>query len=195
MAAAGSRSRVTTCWLLSEDERAVGDAISEALPDGRWRCSQPGPLGLHELHLHVDITDAMACGGTQAFLPLPAGASLPATVIASAGVPTPTGPPGAATLQLLQSRIAEDSFGRYFEAGRLAIRWYEHTVAPETHRLLVDQTALAWTALRRLTLPARIQDTHGRLTGGMRVGVRAKAFISEQKIPLRRSGLTEYTLT
>jgi hypothetical protein len=60
------------------DEVLLGQRIAEVLPASGWHCSHPGPLGLHQVHLHSSIESALACGSTQAFLGLPAG-RLPAT--------------------------------------------------------------------------------------------------------------------
>jgi hypothetical protein len=149
MAYAGSRTMNVGTWLLPEDEDAFDLALRNTFPGAAWRCSQPGPLGLHPVHLHGSLANAMARGGrgAQAFLHLPIGASPPSTVTLADGVPQPDGPPVAAIVQLLRSTRRHDpggtycdhdagyqhpEGGAYFDAGRLAVRWFEDEVVP-TH--------------------------------------------------------------
>lgn len=191
----GSRTRTTDVWLLPEDETLLGKRISEVLPQAAWRCSQPGPLGLHQLHLHVTVGEAMSCGGTQAFLPLPAGGSVPASIALAPGVPPPAGPPAEAILQLLRSAVRTDDQGEHFASGRLAVSWFEPEVGPDVHETLTAQTRLIWSALRATTRPAVIEDSGGRHSGGMRIGSLARQLVIEQGMPLIRSGWQRFRLS
>jgi hypothetical protein len=102
-------------WLLPEDEEAFDSALRTVFPDSAWRCSKPGPPGLHPLHLHSSLARAMGCAdrGVQAFLNLPVGAGLPDGVALADGVRMPDGPPAAADMQLLRSNRHHDPDGRY----------------------------------------------------------------------------------
>jgi hypothetical protein len=79
VAYAGSRTMNVGVWLLPEDEDVFDLALRTVFPGIAWRCSQPGPWGLHPVHLHDSLANAMGCGGrgVQSFLHLPIGAGLP----------------------------------------------------------------------------------------------------------------------
>jgi len=147
MAYAGSRTMNVGTWLLPEDEDAFDLALRTAFPGSAWRCSQPGPWGLHPVHLHDSLANPLACGsrGVQAFLHLPIGASPPEGVTLADGVAMPDGPPAAAIVQLLRSARRHDPDGTYcdhdpghppaesdvyYDAGRLAVRWSRTRSAP-----------------------------------------------------------------
>ncbi|MET9915555.1 hypothetical protein ABZZ04_00475 [Streptomyces sp. NPDC006435] len=188
MAFPGSRTRTTCVWLLSEDERDVGRRIGEALPRAGWLCSHPGPKGLHQVHLHPSLGDALGCGGRQAFLLLPEGAGAPEDVQVAEGVVADPGLLHSAVLQLLCSRRFRDDEGEALEAGRLAVRWYEPEVGPERHRLLTDQTRLAWQALRSATRPAAVETPDGRRVSGLRIGSAAYDLVAGSGTALTRGG-------
>ncbi|MGW4202701.1 hypothetical protein [Streptomyces sp. NPDC004726] len=176
------------------DEVLLGQRIAEAVPSSGWHCSHPGPPGLHQVHLHASIESALGCGGTQAFLGLPAGASLPPAIIPAAGVSTPLGPPASAVVQLLRSRLRRDEQGEFLESGRLAVRWSEPEVGPETHRTLTEHTRLIWTALRASTRPAVIETADGRRTSGMRIGPAARNGVIRHGVLLAHPGVQRFRL-
>ncbi|MEU3597269.1 hypothetical protein ABZ714_00820 [Streptomyces sp. NPDC006798] len=179
----GSRSTVTTVWLLPDDEALAGLRIAEALPAARWLCSQPGPAGERPTHAHPSAPEALECGGgVQTLIPLPAGATAPGTG---------PGPVPAAVVQLLCSRRVRpggEEQEEVFAAGRLAVRWYEPEVGPAVHALLTAETRLIWRALRAATRPAKVADRHGRQVSGMRIGAAAHALVSATGLPLDRGG-------
>jgi hypothetical protein len=188
MALSGSRTKTTDVWLLPDDEALVGQRIGELLPDAGWLCSQPGPRGLHQVHLHPSVREALRCGGVQAFLPLPAGAAAPAGVEDLTGSTTRARVPGAAVVQLLCSRRRQQPGGEVHEAGRLAVRWSEPEVGPEVHRLLTEQTRTVWQALRSGTRPAAVETPDGRRVSGTRIGHAAHALAAATGLPLTRGG-------
>ncbi|CCH33363.1 hypothetical protein ABZ816_18435 [Actinosynnema sp. NPDC047251] len=179
----GSRTKTTDLWLLPEDEAQVGRRIGEVLP-AAWMCSQPGPVGLHQVHLHATVEAAVGCGGVQAFLLLPAGAAAPDAVEVTDGVVTDPDLPHAAIVQLLRSRVRDEVFG----CGRLAVRWSEPEVGPEVHRVLGEQTAEVWRAFRAATRPAALVDAGGRTLSGTRIGDAARELATRTGIPLTRNG-------
>ena len=211
MAYAGSRTMNVGTWLLPEDEDAFDMALRNTFPGAAWRCSQPGPLGLHPVHLHDSLTNAMACGGrgVQSFLHLPIGASLPSTVTLADGVSLPDGPPVAAVVQLLRSHRCHDPGGTYcdhdagyqhpdggafFDAGRLAVSWFEDEVDAGTHQVLLRQTRAVRSVLIATTRPAHIKDQNGRRLTGYRIGSGAQAMAEATGILLGRSGLQRFQL-
>ncbi|GAA1994174.1 hypothetical protein [Catenulispora subtropica] len=183
----------TDLWLLPEDEVLLGQHITAAFPDAAWRCSQPGPRSLHQLHLHPTIETALTCGGVQAFLSLPIGASLPADVEPVDGVRPPTGPPTRAIVQLLRSQIVSFS-DEHFRSGRLAVRWFESDVDPDTHRLLPSQTRAIWTALKAATRVAHIERPNGSRLTGTRIGPAAHDKVLRDSIALGRPGAERFQL-
>ncbi|GGR87065.1 hypothetical protein GCM10010169_34120 [Micromonospora fulviviridis] len=211
MAYAGSRTMNVGTWLLPEDEDGFDLALRDTFPGAAWRCSQPGPLGLHQVHLHGSLANAMACGGrgVQAFLHLPIGASLPSTVTLADGVPLPDGPPVAAIVQLLRSARRHDpggtycdhdagyqhpEGGAYFDAGRLAVRWFEDEVGADTHQVLLRQTRAVRSVLIATTRPAQVKDQNGRRLTGYRIGPAAQAMAEATGTLLGRTGLQRFQL-
>ncbi|MFD8495234.1 hypothetical protein [Amycolatopsis sp. NPDC059657] len=211
MAYTGFRTMNVGTWLLPEDEGAFDSALRDTFPGAAWRCSQPGPLGLHPTHLHGSLANAMACGGrgVQVFLHLPIGASLPPTVTLADGVPLPDGPPVAATVQLLRSTRRHDPGGTYcdhdggyqhpqgdayFAAGRLAVRWSEDEVGADTHQTLLRQTRAVRSALIATTRPARVKDQNGRRLTGHRIGPAAQAMAEATGTLLGRAGVQRFQL-
>ncbi|GIG04229.1 hypothetical protein Cco03nite_09290 [Catellatospora coxensis] len=190
---AGSRTKDTGTWLLPADENAFDRLLRERIELIAWRCSHPGPVGLHPTHMHPTLAEAMACGSVQAFLHLPFGAALPQTVTLANGVRPPAGPPTEATVQLLRARIRNGHDGRSFEAGRLAVRWYENEVSPETHRTLVGQTRQIWSALTAATRLVRV-DGREKPLFGFRIGQAAEAMIRETGGQLAVSGVLRFRL-
>lgn len=186
MALPGSRTKTTDVWLLPEDEALVGQRIRELLPGAGWRCSQPGPRGLHQVHVHSTVQEALRCGGVQAFLALPAGADAPADAQDLTGHATRLGLPGAAVVQLLCSRRRQSESGEALDAGRLAVRWFEPEVGPEMHRLLTEQKRTIWQALRSGTRQAVVETVDGRRISGMRIGHAAHALATSTSIQLTR---------
>lgn len=212
MAYAGSRTVNVGFWMLPQDEVAFDMALRESFPDAAWRCSQPGPLGLHPLHLHGTLGDALACGsrGVQAFLHLPVGAKLPSTVTLADGVSLPEGPPVAAAVQLLRSTLRHGRGGTYcdheascqhpdvdahLDAGRLAVRWFENEVGSDTHRVLLEQTRVLRSVLIAITSPAHVQNQYGRRLTGYRIGPAAHAMVQATGVPLGRMGQERFTFT
>jgi hypothetical protein len=55
MAYTGSRTLNVGTWLLPGDEDAFDMALRSKITGAVWRCSQPGPLGLHPVHLHESL--------------------------------------------------------------------------------------------------------------------------------------------
>ncbi|MDK0520715.1 hypothetical protein [Streptomyces sp. ML-6] len=188
MASPGSRTKTTEVWLLPEDERDVGRRIGEVLPRAGWLCSHPGPKGLHQVHLHPSLGEALDCGGCQAFLLLPEGGRGPEGVQVAEGAVAGPALTHSAVLQLLCSRRFRDDEGEAIEAGRLAVRWYEPEVGPERHRLLTDQTRLAWQALRSATRPAPVETPDGRRVSGLRIGSAAYDLVAGTGMALTRGG-------
>ncbi|MGW0931500.1 hypothetical protein [Streptomyces sp. NPDC002644] len=123
------------------------------------------------------------------FLLLPAGASPPEGVSVSEEAPRCSDLAHAAVVQLLQARRIRDAEGEVFEAGRLAVRWYESEVGPETHHLLSEQTRLAWKGLRAATRPATVMTAYGQEISGMRIGPAAYDLVANTRMPLTRGGI------
>ncbi|MFI9453784.1 hypothetical protein [Amycolatopsis sp. NPDC052450] len=211
MAYAGSRTMNVGTWLLPDDEGAFDLALRDTFPGAGWQCSQPGPLGLHPVHLHGSLTNAMTCGGrgVQAFLHLPIGASLPSAVTLADDVPLPDGPPVAAIMQLLRSTRRHDPGGTYcdhdaryqhpegsahFDAGRLAVRWFADEVGDSAQQVLQRQARAIRSALMATTRPARIKDANGRRLTGYRIGPAAQAMVETTGILLGRAGLQRFQL-
>ncbi|GAB3155494.1 hypothetical protein GCM10027290_51730 [Micromonospora sonneratiae] len=211
MAYAGSRTMTVGTWLLPEDEDTFDLALRDRFAGAAWRCSQPGPAGLHPVHLHDSLANAMTCGGrgVQALLHLPIGASLPATVMLADGVPLPDGPPVAAVVQLLRSAHRHDlggtycdhdagyqhpEGGAYFDAGRLAVRWYEDEVGADTHQVLLGQARAIRSALTAATRPAHLRDQNGNRLTGYRIGRAAQAMAEATGILLGRNGSQRFQL-
>ncbi|WP_125689042.1 hypothetical protein [Amycolatopsis sp. WAC 04169] len=211
MAIAGSQTMNVGTWLLPEDEDAFGLALRDTFPDAGWRCSPPGPPGLHPVHLHGSLANAMNCvdRGVQAFLHLPIGASPPSTVTLAEGVPPPAGPPVAAIMQLLRSTRRHDPCGTYcdhdaryqhpeggvyFGAGRLAVRWFADEVGASAHEVLLRQTRAVRSALTATTRPARLEDEHGRRLTGHRIGPAAQAMVETMGVLLGRPGSQRFRL-
>ncbi|MEV6352909.1 hypothetical protein [Streptomyces hydrogenans] len=112
----------------------------------------------------------------------------------AAGVRTPVGPPTAAVVQLLRSRIRTDQRGEFIESGRIAVRWFEPEVGPETHQTLTEQTRLIWAALRAVTRPVVIEASDGRRTWGLRIGPAARDEVIRRQVPLVRPGVQRFRL-
>jgi hypothetical protein len=153
----------------------------------------------------------MGCGGrgVQAFLHLPIGAGLPEGVTLADGVAMPEGPPSAAIVQLLRSVHRHDlggtycdhdpgyphaEDGAYFDAGRLAARWFEDEVGAGTHHLLLQQTRSIRSVLTAATRPAHVEDQHGRRLTGYRIGPAAQAMAKTTRILLGRAGLQRFKI-
>lgn len=188
MALPGSRIKVIEFWLLPSDEAVVADRINEVFPDSGWLCSQPGPIGLHKVHLHCQLEEAMGCGGDQAFIPLPVGAALDSAIELACGLESRSNTPQLAILQFLRSRIHQDAIGEYFGSGRLAVRWFEPEVGPNMHAELTEQVRLIWAALRAATKPAAVITEQGRRTTGVRIGPAARQLVTERGLPLTLGG-------
>ncbi|WP_051817582.1 hypothetical protein [Kitasatospora sp. NRRL B-11411] len=189
MASPGSRTKTTDVWSLPQDEQLIGQRISDALPRSGWLCSHPGPKGLHQVHLHRHLGEALSCGGRQAFLLLPTGARAPEDVLVDDAVAAGSDIGHSAVMQFLCSRRLQDGEGEVFEAGRLAVRWIEQEVGTERHQLLTEETSLAWKALRAATRPAIVENTQGRRTSGMRIGPAAQDLVTRSGMPLTRGGV------
>ncbi|MET8976095.1 hypothetical protein ABZX85_10790 [Streptomyces sp. NPDC004539] len=194
MALPGSRTKTTTVWSLPEDERLIGQRIDEALPRSGWLCSHPGPRGLHQVHLHHSLGEALSCGGRQAFLLLPEGAHPPEDVLVDSAVAPRSDIGHSAIVQFLCSRRVQDGEDELFEAGRLAVRWFEQQVGPERHQLLTEETRLVWKALRAATRPADVENTQGRRISGTRIGPAAHALVTAAGMPLTRGGVQRLRL-
>nr|WSY54354.1 hypothetical protein OG999_32290 [Streptomyces sp. NBC_00886] len=194
MALAGSRTKTTDVWSLPKDEQLIGQRISEALPRSGWLCSHPGPRGLHQVHLHRSLGEALSCGGRQAFLLLPDGACAPEDVLVDNAVAPRSDIGHSAVVQFLCSRRIRDGEGEVFEAGRLAVRWFEQQVGPERHQLLTEETSLAWKALRAATRPAIVESTQGRRISGMRIGPAAHDLATNSGMLLTRGGVQRLQL-
>jgi hypothetical protein len=209
MAYVGSRTKNVGTWLLPDDESTFDFVLRQRIPGVTWRCSKPGPLGLHPVHLHASLPLALACGGIQGFIHLPLGACLPDSVTLADGVPEPTGPPSAAIVQFLRSSYRHDQGGTYchlgpghehpdggvyFDAGRLATRWFEDEVGEQMHSQLLDQTREIFSALTAATRPARVVDQAGRNFSGYRIGAAAQDAARERQVPLGRPGVQRFSL-
>jgi hypothetical protein len=174
--------------MLGDEEGVFDDLLRDRVPGAGWFCSQPGPLGLHQVHLHASLARALECGKIQAFLRLPFGASLPPTVVVADGVEVPQGPPGKAIVQFLPARQRVDQTGTHFEAGRLAINWNEDQVGEQMHQTLVEQARIVWSVLKASTRPAKIEDEQARRLVGYRIGDSALAITKTKGVPLSRPG-------
>ncbi|MER6496742.1 hypothetical protein [Streptomyces griseorubiginosus] len=95
----------------------------------------------------------------------------------------------SAVVQFLCSRRFQDDEGEVFEAGRLAVRWFEQQVGPERHQLLTEETTLVWKALRAATRPAIVESTQGRRISGMRIGPVAHDLVTSSRMLLTRGGV------
>ncbi|MFG3046187.1 hypothetical protein ACGFZR_14825 [Streptomyces sp. NPDC048241] len=184
-----SRTKTTDVWSLPEDEQLIGQRISEALPRSGWLCSQPGPWGLHQVHLHCSLGEALSCGGRQAFLLLPEGARAPEDVMVDNAVAPRSDLGHSAAVQFLCSRRIQDGEGEVFEAGRLAVSWSEQQVGPERHQLLTEETSIVWKALRAATRPAVVESPQGRRISGMRIGPAAHDLVTSSGMLLTRGGV------
>ncbi|MFD8418489.1 hypothetical protein [Streptomyces sp. NPDC059466] len=195
----GSGRKATDVWSLPEDEQLIGQRIGEALPLSGWLagwlCSHPGPKGLHQVHLHRSIEEALSCGGRQAFLLLPAGAQAPEDVMVNGAVAPRSDIGHSAVVQFLCSRRIQDGEGEVFEAGRLAVRWFEQEVGPERHQLLTEETRLVWKALRAATRPASVESAQGRRITGRRIGLAAHDLVTSSGMLLTRGGAERLRLT
>ena len=189
MAFPGSRTKTTDVWALPEDEHLIGQRIAEALPRSGWLCSHPGPKGLHQVHLHRSLGEALSCGGRQAFLLLPDGARAPEEVLVDNAVAPRFDIGHSAVVQFLCSRRIQDGQGEVFEAGRLAVRWFEQEVGPERHKLLTEETSLAWKALRAATRLAIVESAQGRRISGLRIGPAAHDLVTSSGMLLTRGGV------
>lgn len=192
--AKGDRTQTTDVWLLPEDEAAYGARVAESFPSAAWRCSQPGPSGLHQVHLHPILPAALACGGVQAFMPLPAGAGAGGDVELLDGRDDDR-PTCLAILQLLRTSLCEDDLGAHIRAGRLAVKWNELEVGAESHRILTEQVRQIWIALRDVTLPAPVVALgDGRPITGKRIGPAARRLVVEQALPLTLGTFARFQL-
>jgi hypothetical protein len=207
----GSRTKNVGTWLLPADEDSFDAALHLVYPNAAWQCSKPGPVGLHPVHLHCSSAQAMACGAqaVQAFLYLPIGAGLPDAVMLADDCGAPQGPPPAAIVQLERSRYRHDPAGTYcdhepdhlhedgsgyFDAGRLAVRWYEDEVGPTMHRVLLEQTRRVFAVLTATTRPAHVEDQSGRRLTGWRIGPAAHTMITATGMLLGRPGRQRFRL-
>ncbi|MFB7775755.1 hypothetical protein [Streptomyces bauhiniae] len=84
----------------------------------------------------------------------------------------------SAVVQFLYSRRLQDGEGKVFEAGRLAVRWFEQEVGPERHQLLTEEACLIWKVLRAAIRPAIVESTQGRRISGMRIGLAAHDLVT-----------------
>lgn len=194
MASPGSRTKTTDVWSLPQDEQLIGQRISEALPRSGWLCSHPGPKALHQVHLHRSLGEALSCGGRQAFLLLPTEARAPEDVLVDDAVAPRSDLGHSAVVQFLCSRRLQDGEGEVFEAGRLAVRWFEQEVGPERHQLLTEETRLIWKVLRAATRPAIVESTQGRRISGMRIGLAAHDLVTNSGMLLTRGGVQRLCL-
>ena len=190
----GSRTKSTDLWLHGLDVVHLGERIRAVLPAAAWRCSHPGPPGLHQVHLYASLDEAMDCGGVQAFLPLPAGAAMTVMARLQPGVVVNEDVPCQAIIQYLHSDVHSDSSGEHFRAGRLAVVWNEHEVVPELLPLLQEQTQTVWKALRSATRPAAIEHADGSRPSGTRIGDAARDLVLSKNLRLTRSGRVPYLL-
>ncbi|MFD7641770.1 hypothetical protein ACFV4P_14065 [Kitasatospora sp. NPDC059795] len=189
MASPGSRTKTTDVWSLPQDEQLIGQRINDALPYSGWLCSHPGPKGLHQVHLHRQLGEALRCGGRQAFLLLPGGAQAPEDVLVDDALVPRSDIGHSAVVQFLRSRRLQDGEGEAFEAGRLAVRWFEQEVGPERHQLLTEESSLVWKALRAATRPAIVENAQGRRISGMRIGPAAHDLVTGSGMLLTRGGI------
>jgi hypothetical protein len=181
----GNRTRTTDVLMLPADELGFDLLVRSTLGDIGWLCSHPGPLGLHQVHLHPTLGDALDCGGTQAFLSLPAGASPPPGVVDQTGSRASVRPSGLAIVQLLRSPFLDDHNGRRICLGRLAVRWNELQVGQSAHELLSRETKLVWRALTASTRPAHlVSNATGRPVSGRRIGPAAHDFITNDAVDI-----------
>ena len=88
----------------------------------------------------------------------------------------------SAVVQFLCSRRLGDGEGEVLEAGRLAVRWFEQEVGPESHQALTAETNLAWRALRLATRPAIVESAQGRRISGMRIGPAAHDLVTSSRM-------------
>jgi hypothetical protein len=190
----GARGKATSLWLLPADESALDSELAKRLPARGWLCSHPGPVGLHEVHLHGCLLAALDCGGVQAFMPLPVGWTPGPQIPALDDLKT-DGRASVAILQFLRSEVRTDERGEHFSAGRLAVRWFENEVGPELHATLSSEVGTAWAGLRAMTNPAKVQNGDGSTTGGMRIGTAAKTLVLGSRLPLTRGGWERLSLT
>ncbi|MFJ3660064.1 hypothetical protein ACIPPM_06295 [Streptomyces sp. NPDC090119] len=100
--------------------------------------SAPGARAADVCHEGREPRRAQVCGGRQAFLLLPDGARAPEDVLVDNAVAPRSDVGHAAAVQFLCSRRIQDGGSEVFEAGRLAVRWFEQQVGPETHQLMTS---------------------------------------------------------
>ena len=180
----GDHTKSTSLFLLPEDEHALGLAIAERLPWAAWLCSQPG-LNLHPVHLHPDVTSAMTCGGSQAFLPLPAGAGVEVAEDLAPCLPAAQRPHRRAIVQLARSQILDRHPPRAMDSGWLAVKWNAEDVGPQANELLAAQVAAIWAGLRASTRPAHLVSMEtGKPYSGQRVGEAARELILSEGLPV-----------
>ncbi|GAB6897218.1 hypothetical protein [Kineosporia succinea] len=176
----------TRIWMLEDDVVAFGKQVSARLPAAWWMCSRPGPAGLHRVHAHAALDEALACSGAQAFLPLPAGAQPPAGALAGPGVATDPDLRVAALVQFLGTREhPADLWGAgHLEAG--------HLMARLSGDDLEEQRRVIWQALEEVTSPARLRLPDGSTDTCARIGAQARS--TAGRLALSRGGEERLTL-
>lgn len=164
----GDRSRSTDLWMDPEDESAFDAQLHETFPHAAWQCSHPGPLNPELLHLHPSLSDALQCGGTQAFMPLPVGACHH-RFRPLAGV-TVSGETQAAIVQFLRSSRLPPHLGSWYRSGWLAVKWNTGEVGEELHERMNAEAKQVWSALTRTTRSVALSSPNGHITKGQRFG-------------------------
>lgn len=175
-----------------EDEAAFDMTLRELVPRAAWICSRPGPAASATAHLHPTLPEALSCGGTQAFLPLPVGAA-PQHAVVLPGVLADTDRP-AACVQYLASHHLGAHLGGWFRSGRLAVRWNELDTGPLLHERLTIECRQVWAALRRSTRPVTLASTTGGVIKAQRFGPRALTLGQQPDARLARNNITGMTV-
>jgi hypothetical protein len=172
-------------WMLEDDVRAFGQQVRLALPVAWWMCSHPGPRGLHQVHAHASLEEALDCGGRiQASLPLPAGPEVPEGALVGAGVTPQPGVPVSALVRFVQTvQQPVGLFGSaHLQAGGLTVR-YEQGLFE-----LAEQVEQVWSALEKVTSSGLVAEADGTEHTGFRIGPAARALVTETGLALSLGG-------
>jgi hypothetical protein len=188
----GDRTKATDLWMEPADEVSFDTEVRELFPQAAWICSQPGRFVPGTVHLHPTLPEALSCGGTQAFLPLPVG-SAPLNAVVLPGVQVGSHP-SAAIVQYATSDHLASYLGGWFRSGRLALRWNELEVGPVLHEQLTNESRQIWAAMRRATRPVTLALSGGRIMKAQRFGAAALALAKQPEARLARSNVTGVTV-
>lgn len=173
----GQKTKLLYFWLSREDVAEFSDALHEALPDMRWRCSHTGADRLL-IHHFDTLQAALDCEASaivsQAFAPL-----------------------GRSELQFLRSyrmhmTDMKDATGHAYDPeidavnyGRMAIRW--NTLDGDDAPLTALLNTI-WKTFKQVTLPAKVHTTAGHPIQGFRIGKQMHETARSERLYLKANG-------